>query len=151
MSTRTVARYAPGGWRAQLDATHEDGRRLVVAPLAYVPGRWRRQADVERHLLTVAAQRQQELGHGWSVRYRLYPQVASMSNQHRMDSLATAAKVGVGLAVGVVLLLGWVAAAVWAHRGELAGGLLVALLVAWFVAGRAGVCPGFHCPGCKCR
>lgn len=54
------------------------------------------------------------------------------------------------VAVAVVALLWW--AVLWlAAHVALVLGLLGALLLVLFLAGRAGACPGFHCPGCRHR
>jgi ABC-type nitrate/sulfonate/bicarbonate transport system permease component len=62
---------------------------------------------------------------------------------------AVAAGLAVGLVAGVAvgLAVGWVLH----HLVVLAGVAAVVLLVAWWLAGQSGSCPGLHCPGCKCR
>ena len=56
-------------------------------------------------------------------------------------------------AIGTGWLLWWAATAAigWlvAHVEHIVGGLAVVLLV-WWLLGRAGACPGIHCPGCSC-
>jgi hypothetical protein len=65
----------------------------------------------------------------------------------RVAAIATTAAALIGLAVyGVVLLV-----TALVHLLPLLIGGLVLLLLAWAVLGRAGVCPGVHCPGCTHR
>jgi hypothetical protein len=62
---------------------------------------------------------------------------------------ATAGVIGTGLLV----LAGWAIATVIPVLPEVGRWLLtvaVVLLGVWLLAGQAGVCPGIHCPGCKC-
>lgn len=62
-------------------------------------------------------------------------------------------KLAVGTAVVVLVLLavGWVVYEVWVYRYVILGLLVVAAVLAgWYGLGRAGACPGLHCPGCRC-
>lgn len=68
------------------------------------------------------------------------------------------AEPGLAVTAGVVVA-GLVALAVWAVTtvwpvlpdvGRWLLGIAVGGLVAWFLAGQTGTCPGIHCPGCKC-
>jgi hypothetical protein len=52
----------------------------------------------------------------------------------------------IGLGYAIVLLVQTVIALIPAILGVL---FILALL--WFALGRAGACPGVHCPGCGCR
>lgn len=61
-------------------------------------------------------------------------------------AVATILPVLIGLSYAAVLLVQTVIALIPAI---LAGLFLLALL--WFALGRAGACPGVHCPGCGCR
>jgi hypothetical protein len=59
----------------------------------------------------------------------------------------------VGSAVGAGWLV-WLAANAavgWlvAHAAHIVGGVALVLAV-WWLLGRAGACPGVHCPGCGC-
>jgi hypothetical protein len=60
---------------------------------------------------------------------------------------AVAAAVVVPLALVAGLLLWWL----WVHIVLVLGVTVAALLLTgWWGAGQVGVCPGLHCPGCKC-
>lgn len=59
----------------------------------------------------------------------------------------------VGAAVACVALSWWVVLWVAGHLALVIGWtalLLGAPMVVWFLLGRAGMCPGVHCPGCRC-
>jgi hypothetical protein len=57
-------------------------------------------------------------------------------------------------AVGSGWLVWWAANAAigWlvAHGAHIVGGLAM-MAGAWWLLGRAGACPGLHCPACSCR
>jgi hypothetical protein len=53
-----------------------------------------------------------------------------------------------GVAVGAVYAVGLLIAGLVRLVPYVGGGLVVVLLL-WAALGRAGVCPGLHCPGCS--
>lgn len=124
----------PDQVRAWLERAHEAGRLVAVTPpVPVAPGSDRIQvtATVLPMVQVEAYARSGRQGQPvrWSVRRRLV--VAST--------------------VAVLLLgaAGWVAYEIWVYRYVIL--LVVAgLLAAWVLLGRAGACPGLHCPGCRC-
>ena len=74
--------------------------------------------------------------------------------------LRTIRRTAIRVAAIAVLVVGLAAVAVYAvmrlvaeliHLLPVLGGALVLLLLVWSALGRAGVCPGLHCPGCAHR
>jgi len=91
-----------------------------------------------------------------NVRY-LTPPVRS-ARQVAIDRRRTVLRTGGRVAAVVIPVTGVAAAAVYAvtrliaelvHLLPYLGFALVLLLVGWAALGRAGVCPGLHCPGCS--
>jgi len=87
----------------------------------------------------------------------LSPPVRS-ARQVAADRRRTLLRIGGRVAAVVIPVTGVAAAAVYAvtrliagliHLLPYLGGALVLVLIVWAALGRAGVCPGMHCPGCS--
>lgn len=123
----------PGQVRARLEVLYASGKLIsLTPPQQHGPG----QVVVRVQLRDVQPrQRPDKVGTG-----------------PRQDWRVPAAVCGfvVVVAVAVVALLWW--AVLWlAAHVALVLGILGALLLVLFLLGRAGACPGFHCPGCRHR
>lgn len=124
----------PDQVRAWLEQAQEAGRLVSFTAPEPVPGR-PGEVTVRATVLPVVQVRAYTRVQGqpvrWSVRRRL--------------------AVGTAVALPVVGAVVWLAYEVWVYRYVILGVLVVAGLVAlWVALGQAGVCPGLHCPGCKC-
>lgn len=87
--------------------------------------------------------------HGDVVRVVL--QVPAPTRPRQSWHVPAAVMGGAVAAVGaLVLLLRWVVLWLADHAAEVVGVLGALLFVLWLL-GRAGACPGFHCPGCRHR
>lgn len=114
-----------------VETLRNDGRLLAASPPRPVPGDDRRVFATVRFLDTPAP---------------------VVSTPRRRWPIAVAAITG---CAAVLAGLGWAVAqlvhAITASAPAIAGALFLVLLVAWLLAGRAGVCAGLHCPGCPHR
>jgi len=123
----------PGQVRARLEVLYASGKLIsLTPPQQHGPG----QVVVRVQLRDVQP--------------RQHPD--KVGTAPRQDWRVPAAVCGfvVVVAVAVVALLWW--AVLWlAAHVALVLGILGALLLVLFLAGRAGACPGFHCPGCRHR
>jgi hypothetical protein len=130
--TKTGTPAEVAAWAAQL--RNEAGDRISGVQLAPVPGQPGMvvaRATVVPVVQVRAYTRVQGQPVRWSVRRRL--------------------AAGTAAALPVLGAVAWLAYEVWVYRYVILGMLVVAaLLGGWVVAGQAGVCPGVHCPGCKC-
>jgi hypothetical protein len=83
------------------------------------------------------------------------PAAARRSWAWRMPRWSRWATVGGAVAAAGGVVYEAVQAYLWLreHWAVLVGytvAALVALLIVWHLLGRAGACPGLHCPGCRC-
>ncbi len=54
-----------------------------------------------------------------------------------------------GIATLIAAVVATAALVAWHYRAVILGALALAVAV-WWLLGRAGACPGLHCPGCSC-
>jgi hypothetical protein len=135
----------PGQVRARLEVLHASGKLIsLTPPQQHGPG----QVVVRVQLRDVQPRQHHDR----------YPD--KVDTRPRQDWRVPAAVCGFAVVVGVALvaLIWWAVLWVWhwvgAHLPLVVGTVacvLGALLGIWYLLGRAGVCRGFHCPGCRHR
>ncbi|MFI7543111.1 hypothetical protein [Actinoplanes sp. NPDC049599] len=152
----TAVQYRPSGRRPQV-TPYTTERRIVGTPaeVASTVDRVRRSG----RLVAMTYPRPMAEGDGRvfvKVRFLATPvrstrQVTTDRRRAVLRAAGRAAAVVVpatGLAVAVVYAVSRLVAALL-HLLPLLGVALVVTVIAWSLLGRAGVCPGLHCPGCS--
>lgn len=152
----TTVQYPPPGRRPQV-TPYITERRIVGTPaeVASTVDRVRRSG----RLVAMTYPRPMAEGDGRvfvTVRYLATPvrstrQVTADRRRAVLRAAGRAAAVVVpvaGLAVAMVYAVLRLVAAL-PHLTPVLGVALVVTVIAWALLGRAGVCPGLHCPGCS--
>lgn len=130
----------PADVRARLERLHADGELVSLTP----PRPAGRGQVVVRVELTPTRPRQHPA---------TYPDKVGTGPRQGWHVPAAVFGAVVGAAVALVALLWWAVLWVAGHLALVIGWtalLLGAPLAVWFLLGRAGMCRGVHCPGCRC-